>query len=118
MKVPDASVLAALLFGEPRGEEAAAVLGGGPFAAPTLLPYELASVCLKKVKAHPRDAASFLAALELLGPLSVRLVQVPAAVTVELARRKRITSYDAAYLWLALELVYHATGRPSTPRTA
>ena len=47
-KVVDASVLAAVAFGEPRTDEAAALLLGADLYAPDLLPYEMASIALKK----------------------------------------------------------------------
>jgi hypothetical protein len=39
VKVVDASVLAALAFGEPRADEAASLLSGADLYAPDLLPY-------------------------------------------------------------------------------
>ena len=48
-KVADASVLGALVFGESRAEEAAALLAEDPLYEPTLLAYELASIARKKI---------------------------------------------------------------------
>ena len=45
-KVVDASVLAAMAFGEPLADEAARLLSGADVYAPDLLPYELTSVAL------------------------------------------------------------------------
>lgn len=103
-KVVDASALAALLFGEPRAEDVASRLGASRLAAPTLLRYELASVCRKKIAAHPELRATLLGALGLVERLDIDEIDVPGEPIVELARRTRLTVYDAAYLWLAREL--------------
>ncbi len=70
--VVDASALAALLFGEPRGPEVADRLKGQVLFAPTLLRYELASVCLKKAAQEPQKKKRLLAALGLFPRLQVR----------------------------------------------
>jgi predicted nucleic acid-binding protein len=102
--VVDASALAALLFGEPTGPEVAARLGERRLFAPTLVRYELASVCLKKARREPDKETSLRMALDLFSALRVREVQVPAEGIVELARATELTVYDAAYLWLARHL--------------
>ena len=48
----DCSALAALIFEEPAGDEAATMLLDRALHAPTLLPYELASVATKKQRAE------------------------------------------------------------------
>lgn len=100
-KVVDASALAAVLFGEPAGGRVAEALGEDPVFAPTLLRYELASVCLKKIHRHPDRRDDLVAALGLLRRMDVREVEVPAVEATELAERAGLTVYDAAYLWLA-----------------
>jgi predicted nucleic acid-binding protein len=55
--VVDASALAALLFGEPEGPAVARRMEGRPLLAPTLLRYEMASVCVKKIGEEPEQAA-------------------------------------------------------------
>ncbi len=52
--VVDASALGALVFGEPRAEEISARLSGAQMVAPALLWFELASICMKKINAHPQ----------------------------------------------------------------
>jgi len=99
--VVDASALAAVLFGEPEGEGIARWIGNGPMLAPTLLRYELESVCLKKIRRHPERREDLLAALALLGRIDLAEVDVPAMESAELAERTGLTVYDAAYLWLA-----------------
>jgi predicted nucleic acid-binding protein len=108
-KVVDASAVAALLFGEPPAAEVASRLGGAVLIAPTLLRYEIANVCLKKLALYPTRRRVLLRALSLLDETDLREMAVPADEVVTLARRKNLTAYDASYLWLArtlgLELV-------------
>jgi predicted nucleic acid-binding protein len=100
-KVVDASAVASVLFGEPAGGQVAKALGKGPLFAPTLLRYEVGSVCLKKIRRHPERRAHLLAGLDLLPRLDLQEVEVPAGEATELAERTDLTVYDAAYLWLA-----------------
>jgi predicted nucleic acid-binding protein len=102
--VADASALAALLFGEPSGPEVAERLDGRALFAPTLLRYEVASVCLRKEREEPGKAKELRKALSLLPGLGVQEVRVPPEGLVEVARSTGLTAYDAAYLWLAREL--------------
>ena len=102
--VVDASAVGALLFGEPSGEKVATILEEKDLVAPTLLPYEIASICSKKIAAHPGDERMLLEALALLPALNVALHAVPPAEAVAIARRRKLTAYDASYLWLAGEL--------------
>ena len=104
MTVVDASAVAALVFGEPEGTAVAARLEGHPVAAPTLLAYEIGSVCLKKVRRHPRRRRALLSALAMATRMAVEEVDVPMAEVVDLARATGLTVYDAAYLWLARAL--------------
>jgi predicted nucleic acid-binding protein len=104
LRVVDASVLASLLFGEPRAPEAAGLLDGCRLVAPALIRYEIANVCLKKIADRPRRRKALLEALGLLDEIGLHEVGVPAIDVVELARAKRITVYDAAYLWVARTL--------------
>jgi predicted nucleic acid-binding protein len=104
VKVVDASAVAALLFGEP---EAAVVVErprGYDLAAPTLLPFEIASVCLKKLKRHPEQEHALLAGHRLFERMSIARHDVELAETVELARQSGLSAYDASYLWLSRHL--------------
>jgi predicted nucleic acid-binding protein len=102
--VVDGSAVAALLFGEPGGPGVADRLEGRALYAPTLLRYELASVCLKKGVAEPHQRERLRAALQLFRRLQIREVQVPSHALVEAATASGLTAYDAAYLWLSREL--------------
>ena len=104
LAVVDASAMASLLFGEPRCEEVAGTLEGRELVVPTLLRYELGSVCLKKRELYPERRDSLMAAFSLLDRLSLREVAVEERAVIDLADQWDLTYYDASYLWLALEL--------------
>lgn len=104
LKVVDASALAALLFGESEAEAVADRLEGHSLAAPSLLRYEIGNVCLKKIDRSPSKHGALLKALALMETMDIREVGVPVEEIVPLARRERLTVYDAAYLWLSREL--------------
>ncbi len=72
--------------------------------APTLLRYELANVYTKKVSRYPRQLNRLREALRLLARLGIDEIQVPTEGMATLAEETGMTSYDAAYLWLARHL--------------
>ena len=102
--VVDASAMGALLFGEPKAEEVAETLEGARLAAPGLLRFEMASVCLKKIVAHPELETRLMTAFDLFARLAIDTVQVDHRATVTLAKETGLSTYDASYLWLAKEL--------------
>jgi predicted nucleic acid-binding protein len=111
IKVVDASALAALLFAEPEAAAIAERLSGARLAAPSLLDYELANVCLIKMKRQPGLREALRAAFHLAHRLRVETVAVDHAAALDLAEATGLTAYDASYLWLARalggELVAH-----------
>lgn len=104
VRVVDASAAGALIFSEPQADEVANALGHAPLAAPALLWFELASICLKKLKAHPDQTSELLAAFRLAKQLAIRTIAVDHEPVVKLALEVQLTTYDASYLWLAREL--------------
>ncbi|MGH6904730.1 MAG: type II toxin-antitoxin system VapC family toxin [Geminicoccaceae bacterium] len=101
VKVVDASALAALLFGEPDGAAVAERLRGGELFAPALLPFEVANVCVKKMRRHPDQRDALIAAFGMLNRMEVGVVEVEHREALVLAERSGLTAYDASYLWLA-----------------
>lgn len=104
VRVVDASALGALVFGEPKAEEVATALGGGPMVAPPLLWFEATSICLKKIRSHPHQAGEIFKAFSLASRLAIEIIEVEHLRVIELARDSGLTTYDASYLWLALNL--------------
>ena len=104
VRVLDASALGALVFGQPRTGEFAEVIGDAPMVAAALLWFELASICLEKMKAHPAQKDRILRVFDLASPLAIQIVQVDHSAVIELARETGLTTYDASYLWLAQHL--------------
>lgn len=102
--VADASVLAAMVFNEPRATEAETLIGAARLHEPALLASELASVCRKKIRhyAHLRDP--LLSSLEIGLSMDIEWVAVDHVAVVRLALETGLTSYDATYLWLARAL--------------
>ncbi len=104
VKVVDASALAALLFDEPEAQDVAGRLEDGNLVAPALLSFEIASVCLKKLRNNPQQREALLAAFALYAHMPIEIVEVDHADTLQLAEAFGLSSYDAAYLWLAQKL--------------
>src|SRR5271169_492837 len=103
-KVVDASALAALLFGEPEATVVASKLVDERLVGPALLPYEIGSVCLKKLRRHPQLREALTSAFAMYDRMSIDIVEVDHLGAVLLADATGLSTYDAAYLWLAREL--------------
>jgi len=103
-KVIDCSAFVAILFDEEAGPEIAVRLGSATPVAPTFLQYEIASVCLKKLRRFPSEREASLAAYHQRHRLSVETLDVDYAAVLGLADRTGLTVYDASYLWLARSL--------------
>jgi predicted nucleic acid-binding protein len=91
-KVVDASALAALLFAEPEAENIAKRLEGTRLMAPSLLDFELANVCLTKIRRQPNDRDAF----RLSHRLRVETVAVDHIAVLDLAEATGVTAYDAS----------------------
>lgn len=103
-KVADASVLAAIIFGEPRAAKAESLLAGVALYEPVLLGYELASVARKKSLRYPKQRDQIRAALDLAMTLDIEWVDVDHAAVLDLALEAHLTTYDAAYAYVAKSL--------------
>lgn len=99
--VIDASAIAAVLYDEP---EAAPVIASvaGKLIAPTLLRYELASVCTVKSIRHPQRADEIEVRYRLLDKLAIEYREPDWPNLPALARRWALSAYDASYLQIAL----------------
>lgn len=102
--VVDASAIAALLFGEPSALRVADRLEEARLAAPTLLRYELGSVCRTKIVLHPRRRTELLRGLSLLTRLQIEEVEVPPWEVLPVAEATGLSFYGASYLWLSRAL--------------
>ncbi len=101
VRVVDASAAAAVLFDEPEADDVATTLEGHQLVAPWLLEYELANVCLVKVRRRPCERDALVRAFHLRHRLHVQMREVDAVGVVAIAEETRLTAYDASYLWLA-----------------
>jgi predicted nucleic acid-binding protein len=104
VKVVDASAIAALLFAEPEADAVTSRLGGARLVAPAVLSFELANVCVMKLRRHLEQSAALKAAFRLRSRLAVEEVAVDHDAALELAGVTGLTTYDASYLWLARRL--------------
>jgi predicted nucleic acid-binding protein len=104
VRVVDASALGALVFGEPEAEPIVSKLSNAPLVAPALLWFELASICLKKIKAHPAQRTLLFNAFNLASKLAIQIFEVDHSEVILLARETDLTTYDASYVWLAQRL--------------
>ena len=104
VKVVDASALAGLMFSEPEAEEIARRLEGARLAAPSLIDFELANVCLTKMRREPSKRDALRAAFRLAHRLRLETVAVDHSAIVDLADATGLTANDASYLWLARTL--------------
>lgn len=103
-KVVDASVLGAVAFNEPEKAEALRLIGDAELYAPSLLAYELTSIARKKVIRHPEARGPLASALRDALSANLHWVEVDHNEALDLSVELGLSSYDAAYLWLARRL--------------
>ncbi len=101
--VVDASVLCAAIFDEATSAEATEHLKAYTLHAPLLLSYEIASVAVKKIQS-PCSTDIVLEQLNDFSQMEIQLHAVVLTEQVQLAAQYKLSSYDAAYLWLAAHL--------------
>jgi len=101
--VVDCSVLAAMLFAEPDGGDAAVLLIDRRLHAPALLPFEITNVARTKLRGGALPSA-VNDVLDEFSEMRIELHPIPPRPLLALASDYTLTAYDAAYLWLAGEL--------------
>jgi len=104
VKIVDASALGSLIFNEPDAGWVAQRLSHSRLIAPALLKFEIASICLKKLKRYPEQRALINQAFRLWPAMAIQEVDINSVEMVALAEQTSLTAYDAAYLWLAQKL--------------
>lgn len=103
-KVVDASAVVALLFDEPASDKVVERLRGASLHAPSLIGFEVANACLKKMRARPAERQALFDAFSLFDELSIAPQAVDLMEAIVLAERAKLSLYDASYLWLASAL--------------
>ena len=101
VNIVDALALAALLFGEPEAEALAGRLEGSYLVAPALLAFEICQRVPEEARREPTQRDARLATFARCARMLIEIVEVDHAETLPLAEAFGLTSYDAAYLWLA-----------------
>lgn len=102
--VVDASLLVALIYGEPEAERAESSMRPYALHAPAILPLEVTNAAMNKLR---RQVASWETLAERLANFDFSCIRLQDARPVEIfriARRHSLSAYDASYLWLAGEL--------------
>jgi len=102
--VVDASALAAVAFVEPEGPAIEARLAGATLAAPGLIWFELANVCLTKIRRQPADENRLIERFGEALQLAIEIHPVDYRSVIASAKEAGLSAYDAAYLWLARHL--------------
>ena len=100
----DASALAALLFGAADAERVAERLATARLVAAALLDFELANICLTKLRRHPAQRDAIARGFALRARMAIEIVAVDYDEVVKAAAATGLTAYDASYLWLARRL--------------
>lgn len=99
--VVDCSALAGIVFQESWQQKAQQSIAGHALHAPGLLPYEITSVTVKKLRRGETHAADGLAQFM---DMDIELHEIDVQAVCALATQYQLSAYDAAYLWLAAEL--------------
>lgn len=104
VKIVDASAIAAFVFAEPEAARIEFELSGHRLAAPTLLPFEMSSICLKKLRVYPDNRDNILARFAGYADIPIELHASDPDSIVETARATGLSAYDASYLLLAVRM--------------
>lgn len=101
MRVVDASAVGAIAFGESEGDEILDAIEGHELQSSALLPFELANVAWKRIRADPSHAEEMAANLADGLAIHVLLQEVDYLEVLALAVTHGVSAYDASYLWVA-----------------
>lgn len=104
VRVVDASALAAVVFVEAEAVAVVERLGDARLVAPALLDFELANVCLTKLRRHPEMREALLTSFTMRARLALEIVAIDHDEVLKMAERTGLTTYDASYLWLSEQL--------------
>jgi len=104
VKVIDASALAAIVFAEPDGGKVIQEIEDDELVAPTLLPLELGNVCLTKMRRYPTQRELLLSNYQMVERMEIRYIDLNVVSVLLLAEQRGLTAYDAAYLFLSIQL--------------
>lgn len=99
-RVVDASVVGALVFGEPRAAEAHSLMTGNRLFAPRLITYELTNIAWQKILGDPARREAIVRRLQRGLALNLLLRDVSHPSVCRLALDENLTTYDASYLYL------------------
>lgn len=99
--VVDCSALAGIVFQESWQHKAQQAIAGHVLHAPSLLPFEITSVAVKKLRRGEQHAADGLTQFL---DMEIELHEIDVPTVCALAVRYQLSAYDASYLWLAAEL--------------
>jgi predicted nucleic acid-binding protein len=93
-----------VLFEEPEAGAVTDRLEDGNLVPPALLSFEIASACLKKLRGNPQQRETLLAAFALYARRPIEIVDIDHADAIQMAEAFGLSTYDAAYWWLAQKL--------------
>ena len=102
--VADATLLAALAFGEPGAANAVDLIRDSDLYERPLLAYELASLARKKISNNPEQRDGLIQGFQAILSLDIRWVDQDHQQIIDLALESWLSTYDASYLHLARAL--------------
>jgi len=106
MLVVDASAFLAVLFQEEREEQVRALLTGKEWHAPSILQYEVTNIIATRVRREPQLRDELMEQWDAFSRLPIEYHDINPTAVLHLALDTGLTTYDAAYLWLAESLEY------------
>lgn len=103
-KVVDASSFAAVVFREPGFADVARLLAGHELHAPALMRYEVANVCIKKIRQLPGQRDLLIEQHRQSLGVAIQDHGIKPDEVLAMADRFGLSVYDASYLWLVRTL--------------